>query len=501
MGFATTISQLTQQSGIDAAEARREQAKIAAAALTSNAEAQSHAAAAKGAIWGSAISNIGQSIGEIPAQMAKTKALNLQAQDVQAQIDERKAHAAKVQQEDAENQQVDRAFQESLRPDGTVDLQAFSSKIPGSKQQVYLPLIEKVNAAAEADKQKKESVAAHAFFSAYKGGSPASLVTAAKMGVAAKAMTPEDLAQIQQIAGAISSGPVEAQEGSTRTLAAHLGSHFPQFQDLLDADTGKQVTQAHLLSQTRQANATAAEAEAKTAGTMPATPDQQQLVLYRQKQIAEIDAKLAGKLPMSPKDAAELQIQRDRLAAEQKHWQNQAANEKTTKLEKFDPATGKTTISYVPASQLAGQSFEKPPSATLSTRLASAEAVNQTGNDIIDELKKPDVAAKVGPLMGRFNSLRDLIGNPPPELAELAGAIQSYSIATMGVHGMRSVQGAKEISKLLDQKHTPASLIAAINGLNKFSSHLLENEGRTVPKPADAAPKSGTVGKYTYTVE
>jgi hypothetical protein len=149
MGFATTISQLTQQSGIDAAEARREQAKIAAAALTSNAEAQSHAAAAKGAIWGSAISNIGQSIGEIPAQMNRSKALDLQMKDTQAQIDERKAHAAKVQQEDAENQQVDRAFQESLRPDGTVDMQAFSSKIPGSKQQVYLPLIEKVNAEAE----------------------------------------------------------------------------------------------------------------------------------------------------------------------------------------------------------------------------------------------------------------------------------------------------------------------------------------------------------------
>jgi hypothetical protein len=321
------------------------------------------------------------------------------------------------------------------------------------------------------------------------------------MGVAAKAMTPEDLQQIQQIAGAIASGPVEAQEGSTRNLAAYMGSHFPQFQDLLNEDITKQGAVAHVAAQTRQANATAAEAEAKTAGTLPATPDQQQLVLYRQKQIAEIDAKLAGKVPLSPKDAAELQIQRDRLDVERKRATAQSANEKLTKVEEVDPATGKTKVSYIPASQLAGKSFEKPVGATLGNRLASAEAVNQTGNDIIDELKKPDVAAKVGPLMGRFNSLRDLIGNPPPELAELAGAIQSYSIATMGVHGMRSVQGAKEISKLLDQKHTPASLIAAINGLNKFSSHLLENEGRTVPKPADAAPKSGTVGKYTYTVE
>ncbi len=300
MGFATTISQLTQQSGIDAAEARREQAKIAAAALTSNAEAQSRAAAAKGAIWGSAISNIGQSIGEIPAQMAKTKALNLQAQDVQAQIDERKAHAAKVQQEDAENQQVDRAFQESLRPDGTVDLQAFSSKIPGSKQQVYLPLIEKVNAAAEADKQKKESVAAHAFFSAYKGGTPASLITAAKMGVAAKAMTPEDLQQIQQIAGAIASGPVEAQEGSTRTLAAHLGSHFPQFQDLLDKDTSTQAGLLKTQAEARKANAEAGKAEAETAGTLPQKPTAE----ADKKRYLDIQSRVVQKMPIPPDDAA-----------------------------------------------------------------------------------------------------------------------------------------------------------------------------------------------------
>ncbi len=380
MGFATTISQLTQQSGIDAAEARREQAKIAAAALTSNAEAQSHAAAAKGAIWGSAISNIGQSIGEIPAQMAKTKALNLQAQDVQAQIDERRAHAAKVQQEDAENQQVDRAFQESLRPDGTVDLQAFSSKIPGSKQQVYLPLIEKVNAAAEADKQKKESVAAHAFFSAYKGGTPASLVTAAKMGVAAKAMTPEDLQQIQQIAGAIASGPVEAQEGSTRTLAAHLGSHFPQFQDLLDADTGKQAATAHVAAQTKQANAEADYKAAQTAGTLPPTPDQQQLVLYRQRQIEEIDAKLAGKVPLSPKDAAELQIQRDRLAAEQKHWNATEADKKKATSVDIGPDV-QTTASgkkYIDGSSYQGESRNRAHEAanTAGVTMVSKEQAN-----------------------------------------------------------------------------------------------------------------------------
>ncbi len=242
MSFASTIAELTQQQGRDSAAALNEQARIRAQALQSTAQAVGNAAAAKGQIWGNAISGIGQSIANIPAEINKSKTLDLQRQDIQAQVAERQAQAKKLQQQDVENQQVDRAFQESLKPDGTVDLQAFSSKIPGSKQAVYLPLIEKVNEAADKNKQLKDSTAAHAFFSAYKGGTPASLVTAAKMGATAGAMTPEDVQQIQQIAGAISSGPADAQEGSTKALAAHLGSHFPQFQDLLDADTQKQAT-------------------------------------------------------------------------------------------------------------------------------------------------------------------------------------------------------------------------------------------------------------------
>ena len=260
MSFASTIAELTQQQGRDAAASREAAARFQAQALTSSADAASRAAAAKGAIWGNAIGNIGQSIAQIPAEINKSKILDLQTQDVQAQVEQRQAAAAKVKQQESEDEAIDRAFQESRRPDGTVDLQAFSSKIPGSAAARVLPVVQKVNEAAEADKKNKESTAAHAFFSAYKGGTPASLVTAAKLGSAAGAMTPEDVQQIQQLAGAISSGPPETQEGSTRALAAHLGSHFPQFQDLLDADTAKQGTVAHVAAQTRLANAQADEA-------------------------------------------------------------------------------------------------------------------------------------------------------------------------------------------------------------------------------------------------
>ena len=142
---------------------------------------------------------------------------------------------------------------------------------------------------------------------------------------------------------------------------------------------------------------------------------------------------------------------------------------------------GQPVTKIVP--KTAGSTFAKGPSAVTANRLDSAKAVKQTGEDIIAGLSDPKTAAMVGPAMGRFNTLRDLIGNPPPELAGLAGQIESYALANMGVHGMRSAQGAQMISKLLDRRHTPESLIATIKGLNGFSAHFLENAGRGGGKP------------------
>jgi hypothetical protein len=168
-----------------------------------------------------------------------------------------------------------------------------------------------------------------------------------------------------------------------------------------------------------------------------------------------------------------------------------AAEEGLLKVEHKDPATGKTVIEYLPKREVRGKSYDKGTSATVENRLASAEAVNQTGQDIITKLADPKFAATVGPAMGRYNSLRDFVGNPPPEYADLAGMVESYSLANMGVHGMRSAQGAEMIKRLLDQRHTPQSLIATIKGLNQFSTHFMENEGRPQKTPAaEAAPSN-----------
>jgi hypothetical protein len=170
-------------------------------------------------------------------------------------------------------------------------------------------------------------------------------------------------------------------------------------------------------------------------------------------------------------------------------------SDKLVKVEHKDPSTGKAVIEWLPQSQLAGRTFEKPTNATTQNRLDSAQAVQQTGNDIIAQLSDPAFAKNFGPVLGRATTVKDFIGNPPPEFSEIAGSIDSYALANMGVHGMRSTQGAEMIKKLLDGHHTPESLIAAIRGLNKFSAHFMANAGMTPSQPAPQTPNAAQSAK------
>jgi hypothetical protein len=135
-------------------------------------------------------------------------------------------------------------------------------------------------------------------------------------------------------------------------------------------------------------------------------------------------------------------------------------------------ANGNPVTRIVP--KTAGTEFAKPANATTANRVASAETVNEVGADIVSKLSDPKFRATVGPAMGRYATLRDFIGDPPPEFSEFAGEIESYALANMGVHGMRSAQGAEQIKHLLDQRHTPESLAATIKGL-RISRHASLN--------------------------
>jgi hypothetical protein len=163
---------------------------------------------------------------------------------------------------------------------------------------------------------------------------------------------------------------------------------------------------------------------------------------------------------------------------------------------------GRPTRKYLTPDEVRGQSFRKPPNATTANRLDSAEAVTQTGNDLVAKLSDPAFAQKVGPALGRYNTLKDFLGDPPPEFSQLAGEIESYALANMGVHGMRSVQGANQIQELLNKRHTPESMISAIKGLQQFSNNFMQSQGRTIPgatpPPAAGASPTGAAPRVRY---
>lgn len=205
---------------------------------------------------------------------------------------------------------------------------------------------------------------------------------------------------------------------------------------------------------------------------------------------------------------AEAQRQRDFLATQaDANRQNaralagsraSSADDALVKVDHEDPTTHQMVTEYLPKSEVRGKSFAKGAGQTVANRLASAQAVQQTGNDIISKLSDPAYASQVGPALGRYNSVQAFIGNPPPEYADLAGMIESYSLASMGVHGMRSAQGAEAIKALLNQKATPAALIATIRGLNAFSEHFMENEGRGTQTTPTNTATAGGAKEYDY---
>lgn len=162
--------------------------------------------------------------------------------------------------------------------------------------------------------------------------------------------------------------------------------------------------------------------------------------------------------------------------------------EGNTILANYDSKSGK----YFDTSGKEIKDPKKALGATESNRAASAETVSRIATNLEDKLKDPKVSGALGPAMGRYNTLKEFIGNPPPELSDLAGEIESFALANMGVHGMRSVQGADKIAKLLNAKHTPESLAAAIRGLTVFSNEYLKTVGRGSKASSPSAKPSAS---------
>lgn len=468
--------------------------------------AKAQAAQAKGAIWSGALGNIGQYISQIPEQQAKLKEIQNRA-DLTALEKAREQRENEAQQRGIQQQQqMTEAFAKLPRnPDGSIDPSGLNTVLQGlspDASEKLVTSVKNINAVGETYRQQRQASVKDAVNTILDAHKPDEPITPEAVQFHLEALKPfglvndQDIADINKAASAsgddarpvlqslakfgqkpepdytLKENEVRKSGTTNQTIAqgpTKIEKPKTWAEIALDAEDVKSPTQAQ--SQAAQ------EAHNKIIGEKALNPGSEEYYI-RQK--------------YGPQPTPE-QVLEGREAFSKAGAKGTAAGDIPVRVDFKDPTTGKTMTKWVPRSQLAGQEFEKPAPGTVENRLASAQAVQQTGKDIIAEIQDPKIAAQLGPAMGRYNSLREFLGDPPPELSKLAGEIESFGLANMGVHGMRSVQGAAQITSLLDRKHTPESLIAAIQGLSGFTSHFLENEGRS---SSPAAPKVGDIKTF-----
>jgi hypothetical protein len=452
--------------------------------------ARARAAEQSGAIWGGALANLGQ----IPAQMQQAERIKQQAA-LQKQQGELTGLEIKAKTQDMADQQATR--------------DALSSS--GGDLEKALPAIMRTNPVAgmklqDALRQQKQALMEY-------HGKVLDHIAAA-VGPIADATDP----QSQQAAIDLAHSRLQALGIPTDDLPKQAG---PDATRIAAAFRQGTLTAKDQLA----ANSAAKTAEARAASAAKPTTATLAVDAVGADQDKAAAAKAALDLLKPPKDTSEKSIQTKSVLLDGKpaeinfnpaggKWEFNGQEVDPTRIKPMPPASvvypkpekpdklvrvehkgedGKTVIEYLPESEVRGKTFEKGDPAAVANRIASAKAVYQTGDDIIAKLKDPAFSKVIGPAMGRASTLREFIGNPPPEFAELAGNIESYALANMGVHGMRSNEGAEKIKRMLDAHHTPESLAAAIRGLNNFSQHFMENEGHAVPKQTSggSAPKVG----------
>jgi hypothetical protein len=132
--------------------------------------------------------------------------------------------------------------------------------------------------------------------------------------------------------------------------------------------------------------------------------------------------------------------------------------------------------------------------AAVANRVVAAKNSLSMGDELIAYLDKPEVKAALGPMMGRVTGWKGLVGNIPPELAELKGIIKSWSELQPAVHGMRSADMAEEIERDAPMHWTPEALKGFIQGFQRTAKTVANSEtsGAGTATPAPTGGGGGT---------
>jgi hypothetical protein len=134
--------------------------------------------------------------------------------------------------------------------------------------------------------------------------------------------------------------------------------------------------------------------------------------------------------------------------------------------------------------------------AATANRVKAAKDSLSMGNELIAMLDDPETAAQLGPIAGRATNLQEFIGNIPPNMSELAGALKSWTELQPTVHAMRSSEMAEHIEKSLNRKFTPEALKGFIRGFNRTARTVAGNNSET-SGTGGTTPTGGVQGLST----
>lgn len=137
------------------------------------------------------------------------------------------------------------------------------------------------------------------------------------------------------------------------------------------------------------------------------------------------------------------------------------------------------------------------PTGDMRNKAAIAGRAKQTGQRVLEDLKDPNIASKIGPLIGRAGTLENAIGTAPPELAETMQDIKSFAQFVGGQHPVRGLNALEAFEKSIGGiNQTPESLAAKIKS-QLMTSDFVENQGIIKPNRPGAARKPAAQGGGT----
>lgn len=108
--------------------------------------------------------------------------------------------------------------------------------------------------------------------------------------------------------------------------------------------------------------------------------------------------------------------------------------------------------------------FAKPRTGQIANRDAGAQQSLALGNGALEALRNPKVQEQLGPLIGRYGSLKAAAGAGDPIAVHLISDLGSFAKLQLQVHGSRAKGIADDVEKLMTIGQTPEALAAALDG-------------------------------------